>query len=202
MHSAGRLGKSSGVDYGPFLTRGTVWLALTLYVAAEVIRSRSGVTGAKLMAARTLNSLGCVLFLGHVACAFHFYHHWSHTSAYAETARQTKEYFGLNWGGGLYFNYLFLLLWLGQAIRSWTISAYNWSHEKPGMCGWGIRGFVLLMIVNGAVIFAHGPIRWFGLFLSLVLVWSWWPTKDANAGQAPEPNATTGSELSRRDNRE
>lgn len=168
------------MDYGHLLTRATVWLALSLYVAAEFIRSRFGLAdqhSALLRPGRVLNSLGCALFLGHVVCAFHFYHHWSHAAAYADIARQTRAYFGFNWGGGLYFNYLFLLLWVGQTIRSWNVPAgidAASRQSKPTPFGWMMRAFILMMIVNGAVIFAHGLIRWFGLLLTLVLIWSWW----------------------------
>jgi hypothetical protein len=157
------------MDTGPWLTRGTIWLALTLYVAAEMLRAAAPGGGAQ-GKARVLNSLGCAAFLAHVACAFHFYHHWSHAAAYADTARQTADYFGWRWGGGLYFNYAFLLLWVGQAIISWTKPDYS----ARGWPVWVVRGFVLLMVVNGAVIFARGPVKWFGLFLCLALLLCWY----------------------------
>jgi hypothetical protein len=118
-----------------------------------------------------LNSLGCAAFLAHVGCAFHFYHHWSHAAAYADTARQTAAYFGWYWGGGLYFNYAFLLLWVSQVIYSWTSS----SRPFSACLVWVVRSFVLLMVVNGAVVFVHGPVKWFGLFLCVALLLCWWP---------------------------
>src|SRR6185295_8723337 len=134
------------MDTGQWLTRGTIWLALSLYVAAEVIRFiRRG--GAAETRARVLNSLGCLSFLAHVACAFHYYHSWSHAAAYADTARQTAIYFGWDWGGGLYFNYAFLLLWVSQAIHSWT--APPGTSSRAGGLAWILRGFVMLMMVNG-----------------------------------------------------
>ena len=102
------------VDTGEWLTRGTVWLALLLYVAAEVAATRRDLRGFK--GARWLNTAGLVVFLGHIASAFQHYHQWSHTVAYAETAEQTKEFVGWNWGGGLYLNYLFTLIWLGDVV--------------------------------------------------------------------------------------
>src|SRR5687768_3073740 len=95
------------------LTRHTVWLALTLYVAGEAVRGRS--------ARRPLNTLGCAVFLTHVACAFHFYHAWSHSAAYADTARQTAELTGWDSGTGLYINYFFVLVWIADAASSWII---------------------------------------------------------------------------------
>jgi hypothetical protein len=162
------------VDYGQSLTRGSIWLALSLYVAAEAIRLNANSDSSRPhLIARALNAVGFAFFLVHVGCAFQFYHHWSQAAAYADTARQTNEYFGVNWGGGLYWNYAFLLLWLGQVIRSWTRVA-GVSHKMSPL-GWLVRAFALIMIFNGAFIFAHGPVRWFGLLLNSVLIWSWWP---------------------------
>src|SRR5689334_13509938 len=77
--------------------------------------------------ARLTWTLGCALFLAHVAAAFGFFHGWSHAHAYAETARQTRDRFGLDWGGGLYFNYLFTVLWVADAAYWWTagVDAYD-----------------------------------------------------------------------------
>jgi hypothetical protein len=156
------------MDLGEWLTRGTVWLALTLYAGGEVVRWRTG----RLAPGRWLNTLGCAVFLAHVACAFHFYHQWSHSAAYADTARQTAELTGWNSGAGLYVNYLFALVWVGEAIRSWVKVNSYW--ERPKALSWTIRGFFWFMIFNGAVVFAHGPMRSVGLLLSIALVGCWW----------------------------
>jgi len=161
------------MDTGEVLTRGTVWMALSLFVAGQLARPRQSSSPLRLQVARALNTLGCITFIAHVACAFHFYHHWSHASAYAETARQTAEYFGSNWGGGLYFNYAFLVLWIVQSAASW-ISPKSLQPSNPWLT-WFVRGFVLMMIFNGAVVFAHGPVRWFGLLLCVLLLASWRP---------------------------
>jgi hypothetical protein len=158
------------MDPGEWLTRGTVWLALTLYVAGE-----STITwrGRELCAAaRWLNTVGCAAFLAHVAAAFHFYHHWSHATAYAATARQTAEFSGWNWGGGLYINYDFALVWLGETIWSWA-NPNSYLHRTNWMT-WIVRGFFLFMMFNGAVIFVRGGMKWFGLILCLALAACWW----------------------------
>src|SRR5436190_19630563 len=115
--------------------------------------SRSG--GGTSHAARWLNTAGCAAFLAHVAAAFHFYHHWSHAAAYADTARQTAEFSGWNWGGGLYLNYLFAVLWLGEVIWSWVSPASYVDRSRA--ISRAIRGFFIFMIFNGAVVFARGP---------------------------------------------
>lgn len=156
---------------GEWLTRGTVWLALLLYVMSEVMAAvKRGQD--PLAMTRWLNTLGCAAFLTHVACAFHFYHQWSHAAAYAETARQTADFSGWNWGGGLFINYLFALVWLGEVVWSWANPSAHVRRAK--WMRWSVRGFFLFMMLNGAVVFVRGPIRWFGLLLCLVLVVFWW----------------------------
>ena len=154
------------MDAGELLTRGTVWLALTLYVGGEIARlfNRTG---------RLLNTAGCTAFLAHVACAFHFYHSWNHSAAYAATAHQTADTFGWNSGLGLYINYLFAAIWLTDAVWSWS----NKYATRPAWITRAIRTFFWFMMVNGAVIFAQGPLRWFGLLLSVVLIACWWPRR-------------------------
>lgn len=161
-----------GVD--ELLTRGTVWLALTLYVGGEVVRRRWGST----RAAHWLNTLGCVMFFAHVACAFHFYHGWSHSAAYADTARQTAEMVGWNSGAGLYVNYLFAAVWFADAFWSWTAAGYA---ARRVWVTWTIRAFFWFMIVNGAVVFVHGAMRGYGLLLILALIACWWPRRKSSS---------------------
>src|SRR5258707_4655980 len=61
---------------------------------------------------------GFLFYLVHVLAAFSAYHHWSHDAAYRETARQTDELFGIDWGGGLYFNYVFTAVLAGDVVPS------------------------------------------------------------------------------------
>jgi len=162
---------------GEFLTRGTVWLALTLYVGGEFARRR--VVGVQASACssnagRWLNTAGCAAFLAHVVCAFHFYHSWSHTVAYAATARQTAELTGWDYGFGLYINYLFAVVWFADAVWSWMTPTYA---ARPAWVTRAIRAFFWFMIFNGAVVFAQAPLRAFGLLLSLALIVCWWPAR-------------------------
>ncbi|HEX5218693.1 MAG TPA: hypothetical protein VFZ59_03935 [Verrucomicrobiae bacterium] len=153
-----------------WLTRGTVWLALTLYVAAELaVAFKRGVAGGL---ARGLNTVGVAVYVLHVVCAFHFYHQWSHSVAYADTARQTAEFSGWNWGGGLYVNYLFTLVWLSELI--WWWASPTTFARRPRWMGRVVRGFFMFMTFNGAVVFAHSPMRWYGVVLCVLLVVSWW----------------------------
>jgi len=107
----------------------------------------------------------------HVLCAFAYFHHWSHIAAYRETARQTAELTGWNWGGGIYFNYFFALAWLADVLWWWLSPASFAVRPQWLTVGW--HGFLFFMVLNGAVIFVHGPMRWIGLLLCTLLVVLW-----------------------------
>jgi len=202
------------MEPGECLTRGTVWLALSLYVGSETVKSfargrersdkpadgaspphpslsPAGGEGVRrpgegvvqesrarttswesLRVARWLNTVGCAAFLAHVAAAFHYYHQWSHAVAYADTVRQTAEFSGWNWGGGLYINYVFALVWLGETVWSW-VSPTSYLH-RTNWITWIVRGFFLFMMFNGAVVFVRSGMKWFGLILCLALLICWW----------------------------
>jgi hypothetical protein len=107
------------MEPGELLTRWSVRLAMVLYVTALAIRITAGKRGAWLRVARLAWTIGCGAFVVHVICAFAFFHHWSHAAAYEETARRTEELVGISWGGGLYLNYTFTVLWTADVIFWW-----------------------------------------------------------------------------------
>src|SRR5436190_1823389 len=98
-------------------TRWTAWLTFGLYLSAEATLLLRPARTSGL--ARRLWTLGCAALLVHVACAFHFHHAWSHAAAYEHTARATGAVVGWAWGGGLYVNYVFALLWSADALWWW-----------------------------------------------------------------------------------
>lgn len=106
---------------------------------------------------RWLWTAGCGFFLLHTACAFQFYHGWSHQKAYETTAHQTAEVTGWDWGGGLYFNYAFGLLWLVDTAW-WWIPARSY-HQRPRWIEWPIQGFMAFMAFNATVVFVAGSAR-------------------------------------------
>jgi hypothetical protein len=152
----------------------TVWsvrAATLLYVAALIFwlaaRSPRGQRTARLAW-----TAGCLCYLAHVYGAFQYVHGWSHAAAYAETARQTEQLFGLNWGGGLYFNYVFTLLWPADAIWWWRgLARYN---ARPRWVTGAIHGFLAFMFFNGAVVFAPGFARWVGIAATPTLLLLGW----------------------------
>jgi hypothetical protein len=157
---------------GEILTRVTVWLAIAGYAAGAAIYALSRKNLKWDAIARLAWTAACIGLLTHVICAFHFYHDWSHPSAHRDTARQTAEVFGLNWGGGLYINYAFLLGWIIDTFWWWHgLDAYR-RRPWPLVAAW--HAFLLFIFFNGAVVFAAGPIRWLGLCLCVGLCAVWW----------------------------
>ncbi len=132
------------------LTLWTVRLACVFYVAALLGFHR-----------RYTWTAGLLAYLAHVVAAFTFHHHWSHDAAYTETARQTRELFGVPSGFGLYFNYFFTALWLADVLWLWTRPD---SHRtRPRWVSAAIHSFMAFLFFNATVVFASGWTRWLGI---------------------------------------
>lgn len=145
--------------------RGTIWLSLLAWVVGEWRRSRGG----RGRGAWTVGALAAVV---HSVLAFDLRHGWSHATAYLDTARQTGAVTGLVWGGGLFFNYVFLAVWTADAIWWWT--APESFRQRPRFLDRAVRGFLWFMFLNGTVVFAHGPIRWAGAAAVLAVGAAWY----------------------------
>ncbi len=156
------------MDGGDLLIRWTVRLALALY-AAVLFGWLLTRTGRPWM--RWAWTLGCALMLVHTGCAFHFVHGWSHAAAYEDTARQTGELLGVAYGGGLYWNYAFLLVWLADVVWWWAAPAGYVTRSL--WVGCVVQGFLAFMAFNGAVVFAAGWVRWVGVVVCIALVAAW-----------------------------
>src|SRR5690606_2887397 len=108
---------------------------------------------------------GCVIYLLHVAAAFHFVHDWSHEAACAQTAQQTAAVTGWHWGGGLWINYAFTLWW--PLDVAWT-----WLRGLDGLPRWyivclhAVAGFLMF---NATVVFGPAWWRWAAGMLAVVL---------------------------------
>ena len=117
---------------------------------------------------RMIWTMACLSFIAHVLAAFHFAYHWSHEEAVRTTARQTEELLGQAFGQGLYFNYLFLTLWIADVIYWW------WNSEKYRIRSrWitlPLHGYLFFIAFNGAVIFKSGGIRVAGLISTVAIV--------------------------------
>jgi len=141
----------------------TIRLAGVLYVIAlaQMIRRSP---------ARAFWITGCVFYLAHVVAAFHYAYHWSHGFAVQETARQTRELFGLDWGGGIWFNYLFTVVWSADAL--WWLLRPKSRESRPKWLNASIHSYIAWMFINGAIVFPQGPTRWVAASMALTLaVW-------------------------------
>jgi len=169
------------METGEFLTRWTVRVALALFVVALLLRLRAARRRSRLAQARLAWTVGCAAFLLHVVCAFEFYHHWSHAAAYAATARQTAAVVGWNWGGGIYANYLFALLWVADGLWWWR--GLEACEMREPYVAWKVPAFMLFIAFNATVVFGQGPIRWFGLAAGALLLLALVGRSRAPAGQ-------------------
>jgi len=168
------------MNRGELLTRLTIWLALcACAIGAGMLLLAQG-RPVWLVRARSAWTIGCAFLLAHIVSAFGFYHHWSHTDAYRETARQTAETTGFHWGGGIFFNYLFAAAWLADVLWWWLAPASF--ARRPARLATVWHGFFLFMVFNGTVVFGTGPVRWFGTLIcaGLAGLWLW----KRNAGVA------------------
>ena len=167
-HVAAHRGRRQHDDVpgGELLTRWTVRAALALYVLALALRlaaaRRRGL-------ARAAWTAGCLLFLAHVAAAFHYFHGWSHGDAYRETARQTGEMVGTYWGGGLYLNYLFTLAWAADVAYWWWRGTGGYA-ARPRWIDLLLHGFMAFMAFNAVVVFESGAVRAAGVAAAVLLV--------------------------------
>jgi hypothetical protein len=145
----------------------TLWLArasVAFYAAAVLIAvSDRATTERKFRRWRAAWSMACVLLIVHVLAAFHFEHGWSHSAALAHTAEQTARVTGIDWGGGLYFNYAFLVLWLVDAAMLWTVAS-----KVPSRLRRSTDLACIFMVFNATVVF--GPRWWIGPVIILGLV--------------------------------
>jgi hypothetical protein len=110
---------------------------------------------------RSLWTLSFLLFVTHVVSSFHFVHHWSHHQAYIATAEETKRLLGVEFGGGVYFNYLFLLGW---AVHVW----FSWRPApQKNLVVRGLLHVILIYMLfiafNGVVVFKSGWLRALGI---------------------------------------
>jgi hypothetical protein len=151
--------------FGQLLTRWTIRLALVCYVAClAALLLRRGKPAPMRPMVRWLWTLGCGLFVTHVICAFGFYHHFSHLAAYEDTARQTEEMLGFAFGEGIYFSYLFTLLWIADV-------AWRWSSplSRPAWLDWPLHAYMFFIAFNGAIVFEGGMSRWGGIAACVLL---------------------------------
>ena len=154
-------------EIGECLTRWTVRLAVACYV----LRLSVDVTGWRSpwanRAALWLWTTGYGSLLTHVICAFQFYHEWSHFAAYEHTARLTAVAVGIDWGGGLYLNYLFIGVWMADVTALWRVGD---AYIERRRVYWTVQAIVAFMIVNATIVFGPPFWKWVALAVAVGLL--------------------------------
>ena len=125
------------------LVRGSAWLSFACYILALACWLRHSSSSL----VRWFWTLGCLIFLIHVALAFRLVHQWSHQQAFEATKLQGGV------GEGIYFNYLVIAVWLADVLW-WWFKKPGYEHRSRWIT-WFVQGFLLFMWFNAAVVFAH-----------------------------------------------
>ena len=127
-----------------------------------------GVLTAELRGARSTGRLitwvwllGALFAMAHSLGALMTFHHGSQEAALESTAEQTEQLLGFRFGLGLYVNYLFVVVWLADAVfRLLAPSRYvllpKWYRRS-------VIGFLVFIAINGAIVFKSGWIRIIGV---------------------------------------
>ena len=157
---------------GEFLTRGTIWVSIVGYVLGSAVFALSRKRVRWDAAARVIWSVACASLIAHFISAFQFYHGWSHAAAYHDTAHQTAEVFGFNWGGGLFINYALLVAWIVD-IAWWWRSGLDSYRRRPWPLVIAWHAFLIFIIFNATIVFGDGIVRWLGLALCVLLTLAW-----------------------------
>ncbi len=139
----------------------TIGLAMGLVGLSWICLCTAGQSRRWSSAARLFWTLGFACYAAHVAVAFATYHHWSHARAAWHTGYRTWEMTGWFWPGGIWINYLFTLLWMGDVIYWW--SGLDRYARRPAWLRWFVHAFFAFMIFQAGVVFASSTTRWLTL---------------------------------------
>jgi hypothetical protein len=153
---------------------GTIWLALALFVAGEL--GKRGWRNDRPAAswAWPVSAAGAAIAVVHIVLAMSAVG-WSHQATVMSTARRTESVYGVNWGGGVVLNYVFVAAWIVE-LFAWRRSPARFLARST-VIRWTLRVFYLVMIANAAIVFAGPTRRSLGVALVAALVFSWWPAR-------------------------
>ncbi len=152
----------------------TVWSirgALVLLGVALVVRCairRRDLAGRGGSAVRVIWVLGCLLAILHVIGVFGYLMHWSHQAALDDTGMKTEQLIGVRFEGGVYFNYLFLLLW-GLDAAWWCLLPEVYL-QRARLWEVSLIGYLWFIAFNATVVFESGPVRWAGVLVTLLMI--------------------------------
>ena len=145
------------------LLRWTIRIALVMYgllLARQVVGWQGGQR-----VCRWCWTVGLAALLAHFVAAFSRLG-WTHAAVVAHTAAETERLLGWRFGAGVWGNYLFALLWGLETARQWAVRRADRCHRLWRM---GLHGYLWLVAINGAIVFAAGPTRPVGAVVCLCL---------------------------------
>lgn len=147
----------------------TIWISLVFYASAVAVSFLVTDGMKQLKIYRILWSLGCIFALIHVFCAFQFIHDWNHQIAVKHTIIETERVTGLRFEYGIYFNYLFLLVWTIDCIKLHNAHSNRKIGATHSLWSRFVHIYMLLIIISATIIFEEGFIRYIS-FISLALL--------------------------------
>ncbi len=152
----------------------TVWsIRVALLLFSLVVIARLGGVGrnesdqSNWKAVRAIWVVGCLLALIHGFAVFGYVMHWSHQAAIEDTIQRTRDLIGVPFGGGVYFNYAFWMIWTIDAAW-WCVWPDRYLRRSPW---WDalVIGYLWFIAFNATVVFESGVIRWLGLAATIVI---------------------------------
>ncbi len=105
--------------------------------------------------------MGALFAFAHSLGSLMTFHHGSQAAALESTAEQTQQLLGFRFGAGLYVNYLFVVVWLADAV--FRLLAPTRYLSLPVWYRHTVIGFLVFIAINGAIVFKSGPIRVIGI---------------------------------------
>ena len=149
----------------------TIWISLVFYASAVAVSFLIIDDRKRQKTYRILWCLGCIFALFHVLFAFHFVHHWDHQAAVKHTMIETKRVTGVRFEYGIYFNYLFLLVWTIDCLQSDAFPLeLRGSLGVRSIRSWFVHLYMLLIIVSATIVFEDGLIRYISLVVLTLLI--------------------------------
>jgi hypothetical protein len=161
---------------GEALTRWTVRFAVACYVGRVLLdvggAGRAGRSISIRRRARWLWTIGCGFYAIHVLAAFSYFHAWRHEAAYRHTADATAAVVGLQWGGGLYLNYLFTAFWVADTTF-WWLCGPSFPYRSRAYF-WTVHAVFAFMVVNATVVFGPAYWKWAAVAAALAIFAAHW----------------------------
>tara|TARA_A100001037_G_scaffold290553_1_gene303551 strand:+ start:655 stop:1131 length:477 start_codon:yes stop_codon:yes gene_type:complete len=154
-------------------------LATSIYVSASLYAIALGLILSKPQQTSALFkvvwSTACLLAALHAYLALSDVHHWNHHHAFEHIANETERVLGFRFGYGVYFNYLFVLVWIADVIWLWG-SPESYQNRSNRLSS-AFHLFLILIMVNGAVVFRDGLPRYLGIVVIAAILAIWWRSK-------------------------